>query len=396
MSQKNLILLTAFVDILGLGIIIPILPFYAQHFGASALVVTLLFTVFSLCSFVSAPFLGAWSDRIGRRPVLLLSIASTAIGWLVFAAATSLPLLFIGRIIDGLAAGNFPITQSYLADIAKDDKERTHNLGLIGAIFGIGLTIGPMIGGLLSALGPSVPFWFVGGLAVVNFLLALKFLPESHHQRSTEKLSINPLSPIISALSDKLLLPGFIAIFLFGLAVTTQHSIFALFLNSSFSFNAVTTGWFLTAMGVVLAINQGVLLRRFWLKRFAEPTLEVAMFITLVIGFLLMSVEILWVFIIGLILLTFSQSILRVVLSSQLVALRPTRRGEILGTMTSVMSVSMVIAPVCAGLLFERHPAGPFVTAAIISLIALMIIFYFRRRFAATNLPEDVTPVEVV
>jgi DHA1 family tetracycline resistance protein-like MFS transporter len=107
---------------------------------------------------------------------LLLSIASTAVGWLVFAAATSLPLLFIGRIIDGLAAGNFPITQSYLADIAKDDKERTHNLGLIGAIFGIGLTVGPMIGGLLSALGPSVPFWSVGGLAVVNFLLALKFV----------------------------------------------------------------------------------------------------------------------------------------------------------------------------------------------------------------------------
>jgi DHA1 family tetracycline resistance protein-like MFS transporter len=388
--------MTAFVDILGMGIIIPILPFYAQQFGASALVTTLLFTVFALCSFISAPFLGAWSDRIGRRPVLLISIASTAIGWLVFASAHSLVLLFVGRIIDGLAAGNFPITQSYLADIAKDDKERTHNLGLIGAIFGIGLTIGPMIGGLLSAVGPSVPFWFVGGLAVANFLLALKFLPESHHQRSTEKLSINPFSPIVTALSDKLLLPGFITIFLFGLAVTTQHSIFALFLDSAFSFNAVTTGWFLTGMGVVLAINQGVLLRRFWLKRFSEPMLEVSMCIALALGFLLMSIEILWIFMLGLILVTFSQSILRVVLSSQLVALRPTRRGEILGTMTSVMSVSMFIAPVCAGLLFERHPAGPFVAAAIISIIALLIIFYFRRRFAAANLPDDVEPVEVV
>lgn len=388
--------MTAFVDILGLGIIIPILPFYAQQFGASAFVITLLFTAFSLCSFISAPFLGAWSDRIGRRPVLLLSIASTAVGWLVFAAATSLPLLFIGRIIDGLAAGNFPITQSYLADIAKDDKERTHNLGLIGAIFGIGLTVGPMIGGLLSALGPSVPFWSVGGLAVVNFLLALKFLPESHHTRSTEKLSINPLGPIISALGDKLLLPGFIAIFLFGLAVTTQQSIFALFLNSAFSFNAVITGWFLTAVGIILAINQGVLLRRFWLKRFKEPTLEVIMFIALAIGFLLMSVEILWVFIIGLIFLTFSQSILRVVLSSQLVALRPTRRGEVLGTMASVMSVSMVIAPIAAGLLFERHPAGPFFAASMVSILALLVIFYFRQRFTAANLPDDVEPVEVV
>ena len=396
MSQKTLILLTAFVDVLGLGIVIPILPFYTQQFGASALMVTLLFTVFSLCSFVSAPFLGAWSDRIGRRPVLLLSIASTAVGWLVFASANSLIILFIARIIDGLAAGNFPITQSYLADIAKDDKERTHNLGLIGAIFGIALTVGPMIGGLLATFGPSVPFWFVGILATVNFLLALRFLPESHHKRSVEKMSVNPLMPIVNAMRDKLLLPGFVAFFLFSLAIATQQSVFALFLGTAFNYTAVATGWFMTGVGILLAFNQAVLLRRFWLKKFKEPLLEVIMFIGLAAGFLFMSVEVLWVFIIGLILLTFAQSVLRVVMTSQLVALRPDRRGEVLGTMTSVMSLGMVVGPIGAGFLFERHPAGPFVSASIISVCALLIIFYFRKRFTATNLPEDVEPVETL
>ena len=145
MNKKSIILLTVLIDVLGIGIIIPVLPFYVESFGASAFIVTMLFAVFSLFSFFSAPLLGAWSDRIGRRPVLIVSIASTALGWLVFAAATSIYWLFIGRIIDGLAAGNFPIAQSYLVDIAKTGKERTTNLGLIGAVFGIGLIVGPLL-----------------------------------------------------------------------------------------------------------------------------------------------------------------------------------------------------------------------------------------------------------
>ena len=122
MSRKFIILMTVLIDVLGIGIIIPVLPFYVESFGASAFIVTLLFAVFSFFSFFSAPLLGAWSDRIGRRPVLIISIFSTALGWVVFALSTNIFWLFIGRIIDGLAAGNFPIAQSYLVDIAKDEK----------------------------------------------------------------------------------------------------------------------------------------------------------------------------------------------------------------------------------------------------------------------------------
>src|SRR3972149_6379611 len=169
-KEKLTVLFTVLVDVLGFGIVIPILPFYVTSFGASAFTVTLLFSSFALFAFVSSPFLGALSDKIGRRPVLIFSIASTAIGWFVFAAADSIVLLFIGRIIDGAAAGNFTVAQSALVDISTDEKDRAANLGLIGASFGIGFMLGPLIGGVLSTVSLSCRFW--------------RFLPSSFRTRS--------------------------------------------------------------------------------------------------------------------------------------------------------------------------------------------------------------------
>jgi MFS transporter, DHA1 family, tetracycline resistance protein len=157
-KEKIVVLFTVFVDVIGFGIVIPILPFYVGSFGASPFVITLLFASFAFFSFLSSPFLGALSDKIGRRPVLIASITSTAVGWFVFASATSIPLLFLGRIIDGAAAGNFTVAQGCLIDLARDDKERSANLGMIGAAFGVGFMIGPFLGGLLSTVSHSFPF----------------------------------------------------------------------------------------------------------------------------------------------------------------------------------------------------------------------------------------------
>lgn len=157
-NPKAIILLTVFIDVIGLGIVIPILPFYVAQFSNSALLITSLFAVFALCSFLSAPIIGALSDRVGRRPMLIASIFSTSLGWFVFALAPSILFLFIGRIIDGVMAGNFPIAQSYLSDVAKDDKERSANFGLIGAVFGIAFILGPFLGGVLGHFGHNIPF----------------------------------------------------------------------------------------------------------------------------------------------------------------------------------------------------------------------------------------------
>jgi MFS family permease len=377
MNKKFIILLTVLIDVLGIGIIIPVLPFYVESFGASAFVVTLLFAVFSFFSFFSAPLLGAWSDRIGRRPVLIISIASTALGWFVFAIATNIYWLFIGRIIDGLAAGNFPIAQSYLVDIAKDEKERTTNLGYIGAIFGIGLIIGPVIGGLLSQISLGLPFYFVGGLATINVLLALKYLPETNKNKNLEKkIEFNPVKPIIKSLKNNKLRASFIAWFLFGLALAGQQSVLSLYLSQKFTFNSLMISLFMAGMGVILVLNQAVLLKKVWLKYFSDNKLTIGGTLILCLSFALMGVNWLWVLVIGSLLLSFSHSVLRVVMTSQVIKKGDSNeQGMILGVMSSIMSLSMIIGPILAGALFSIKLNLPFFASAILAFLAFVILF---------------------
>jgi len=390
MSKKFIIIATVFIDVLGMGIIIPTLPFYVESFGVSAFTVTLLFSVFSFFSFFSAPFLGALSDKIGRRPVMIISICSTALGWLVFASAKNIWFLFLGRIIDGLAAGNFSTAQSYLADIAKDEKERTKNLGLIGATFGVALIVGPALGGLLSQISPTFPFWFVGFLAALNAVNAYFNLSESHlNKKPDNKLSLNPFKPLIKIFNDKKILPGFMVWFLFGLSVATQQAVFALYLGRVFSLKAFASGLFMTAVGVIIILNQGFLLSKFWLKKFKEKDLELFMMAIFALGFFLLSSSILGIFIIGLVGITFGQSILRVVLTSQIVGNGLERKGEIFGAMTSIMSLSMIIGPFLAGALFVSHPKLPFIISGSLSLISLAILYVNRKKMSKFDVKAE-------
>jgi len=392
-GKKAVIILTVFVDVLGIGIVIPIMPFYVESFGVTPFFITLLFAVFSLFAFLSAPFLGALSDKIGRRPVLLMSIFSTAVGWFVFAGAGSILFLFIGRIIDGLAAGNFSTAQSYLVDISKDEKERTTNLGLTGAIFGVGLIIGPMLGGLLSTISPAFPFWFAGCLAIINFIGAFFFLPETHHERDAKKkIQINPLAPIIRSVKDNSLRSRYLAWFLFAIAIAIQQSIFALYLDYQFGFTAAMVGYLLSAMGIVMVINQGILLKRFWLKYFKESSLEIWLFLLFAVGFILVGIGNIYILILGLLFLIFPQSILRIVVSSSVAGIAgKEKRGESLGVMSSVMALGMVIAPPLAGLLFEKHHSMPFLISAFFVILAFLVMKFYSPR--AEKFVEQNPPV---
>lgn len=382
MNRKLIILLTVLIDVLGIGIIVPVLPFYVESFGASAFIVTLLFAVFSFFSFFSAPLLGALSDKIGRRPVLITSIASTALGWLVFAAATNIYWLFIGRIIDGLAAGNFPIAQSYLIDIAKDDKERSANLGLIGAIFGIGFIIGPLLGGALSQISITTPFWFVGGLAIFNTILAYFSLPETNlNKNKDKKISFSPFKPIIIAAKNANLRPSFIAWFLFGIAIAGQQSILSLYLAEAFNFNSFLISLVLGGTGIILVINQGVLLKKVWLKYFSEEKLIIYSIVILGISFLFTGIHLLLPLIIGLFLFSITHSVLRVSMTSQIARTSNNdEQGMILGVMSSVMSLSMIIGPLLAGSLFSINLSLPFWVSALVSFLAFIIIFCEQRK----------------
>ncbi|EKD63808.1 MAG: hypothetical protein ACD_51C00194G0002 [uncultured bacterium] len=380
-KQKAIIGLTVLVDVIGLGVVIPVLPYYVRSFGAEPFTITLLFTVFSFCSFFSAPLLGSLSDKVGRRPMLILSILSTSIGWFVFAGTHSIIGLFIGRAVDGLAAGNFPIAQSYLLDISKTDKEKSSNLGMIGAIFGIGFIVGPMLGGLLSSFSHTTPFWFVGFLAMANAILAYFILPETNSNLDrNKKVVLNPFTPLIRSLGNKTLILPFLAWFAFGLGAVNTHSIFALYIQDVFGFGSVVAGIFMTCTGLVLAFNQGFLLKRFWLKNFKEKTLEMWGLLVFGIGFLLMSTASLSVFIIGIAITTFAQSILRIVMTNQITAKADQNaKGETLGVLSSVMSLAMIVGPIAAGFLFEISENIPFLVSTAILIVAFMIVANDRR-----------------
>jgi MFS family permease len=391
---KAIIVLTVLIDVIGLGVIIPVLPYYVESFGVSSFVVTLLFVAFALFSFVSGPFLGALSDRIGRRPVLILSIASTAIGWFTFASAHAVWVLFLGRIIDGAAAGNFPIAQSYLVDIAKNDEERTTNLGIIGAVFGIGFIIGPVIGATLSAISPSLPFWFVGALATVNTIGALFFLPETHHDREAKKakIEINPLLPLLRGAADKKLRSRYFVWLLFGTAFAGMQSIFAMYVKDVFNYSSTVAGYLFTAMGIVLALNQTIGLKKFWLKKFKQHSLEIWLFLLMSAGFLFMDVQKIFFFGVGLLFVTLAQSTLRVVLSSSIASSAGKfNRGEVMGIMASIMSASMIIGPLMAGSLFVSNHHWPFLLNVVLLMTAFLIM---RKSMAVEKVVQE--EVEVI
>lgn len=397
-KTKAIILLTVFIDVIGLGVVIPILPFYVSNFSNSALLVTSLLAVYALFSFFSAPVIGAISDRVGRRPMLIMSIFSTAIGWFVFAGASNILFLFIGRILDGIMAGNFPITQSYFSDIAKDDKERAANLGLIGAVFGIGFIFGPLIGGILGQFGHSVPFWFVGGLALFNGILALFILPETHKNLTGDKkISINPFTPLMTAVKSRALRSNYLAWFLFGLAVSSYQAIFSLYLRDVFHLGGLVSGIIFGLIGTVIALNQGLAMKHIWLKHFKEPVLELSTLIIFAMGFLLLSVRYFLVFSIALILTTFGQSILRVVMTSQVVGQSsPSQRGEVLGILSSVISLSMMIGLFFSGVMYEKYKAMPFLFGAICLLLAFGVLYLRRRALEKIKLPEDVVIESII
>jgi len=389
--QKLIVISSVLVDVIGFGIVIPILPFYVTEFGASAVTVTLLFAAFSFFSFLSAPLLGAWSDRIGRRPIFLLSVTSTAIGWFVFANAHSLWMLFLGRIIDGCAAGNFTTAQSYMVDLAKDEKERSANIGLIGAAFGIGFILGPFIGGALSKVSHAFPFWIAGALAATNAFSAFFFLPETHHQRDAHSpMNFNPLAPLMRAAQDKKMRPLYFTWSFFAFAIVTSQAVFGLFVKDVFGFSAFQTGMMFTIVGVIVVINQGFLLKKFWLNKFTEARLEMIMLIVLAVSSLMVSTEMLPLFYLSFLGAGTGQAILRVVITSQAAAAAdPSKKGETMGILSALMSVYMVIAPILSGYIYEIHHSGPYFLSSALLLLGVYFAWMFKRRRELEGVPVN-------
>src|SRR5690242_14219197 len=280
MNRSPLIVIftTVFIDLVGFGIVIPVLPFYAEGtgFNATPRMVGLLFASYSIMQLIFSPVLGRLSDRYGRRPVLLLSIIGTGIGFMILGLATTLWMLFIGRILDGITGGNISTAQAYIADVTTEEN-RAKGMGLIGAAFGLGFILGPAIGGILSHWGIHVPFFFAATLCFANAMLLFFTLPETvtaDHPAKHAAAGGRSLGHIVASLKQPTLAFILVIYFLFIVAFSIMTTSFSLYTIFRFGYDAQHTGYLFAYVGLIAVIIQGGLIGRL-VKRFGEIPLVV-------------------------------------------------------------------------------------------------------------------------
>jgi len=398
-SRLLTIFIIVFVDLLGFSLILPLLPYYAEKYGASPFVIGLLVASYAAASLVGSPLLGRLSDRLGRRPVLLISVFGTLVGFLflgfaapigeglarLFAPAAAnafvLGVLFFARILDGLTAGNLTVAQAYIADVT-DEKNRAKGLGLIGAAFGLGFIIGPAVGGILSKISYSVPAFVAAGIAFLNLVQIYFLLPESlteEHRREMGERQGPPftLKALIIALNRPVVGPLLVVRFFFGLAFATFQSIFALYAQYKLGLTADKTGYILAYVGVLSVVVQGGLIGPLT-KRFRENWL-------IITGLWLMAFSLLaWAFVPNLVVLlivmlplALSGGVLNTVIQSALTkAVSRDEIGGTLGLAAALESVTRVIAPTVGGFLLGNLGAwAPGIFSAILMSWAVWLAY---------------------
>lgn len=274
-AQLGIIFLTILIDMIGFGIVIPVLPIYAEAFQATPVQNGLLVAIFSFAQFFAAPFWGRMSDRVGRRPVLFVSILGTAAGFLMMGLAGSLFMLFLARFIDGVAGGNIGTAQAYVADISTKE-ERAKAMGIIGAAFGLGFVFGPAIGGLMTHFfDMRAPFFLAAAMAAVNAVLILVYLPESLPRERRGRRQSGSIFDVIQHSDSRVYRSVTAAYFCLIAGFSMMTTIYALFLFHRFDMDPLHTGAMLAMVGFIGALIQGGLIGRL-VKRFGEARLATA------------------------------------------------------------------------------------------------------------------------
>jgi DHA1 family tetracycline resistance protein-like MFS transporter len=278
-----IILITVFIDLIGFGMVIPILPFYAEIFQATPLEIGFLFSIYSWMQFLCAPVLGRLSDMYGRRPILLISLLGSAVGYFVLGLANTLVLVFVGRIISGITGANISTAQAYIADVTTREN-RAKGMGLFGATFGLGFVLGPAIAGILSKYGVHVPFYVAAALSLANSIALYFLLPESiksgSHVVSEKK---NRIVELIESLKEREFGVINLVYFLLITAFSIMTYAFVLFTAFRYGYNAEQNGYLFTFVGVISIIGQGFLFGHL-VKRIGEANLTVIGCILMVIS----------------------------------------------------------------------------------------------------------------
>lgn len=372
---------TVALDLVGFGIVAPILGRYAKDFGASGLEVGLMFASFSVAQMIFAPVLGRVSDRVGRKPVIIVSLLGTAIGSFITGIGGAMWVLFVGRIIDGASGASVSVAQGAITDIAPPER-RAQLLGMLGAAFGIGFVVGPALGGLAALGGPHIPFFLAGTIAAINAVAAFIRLPET---KTTSAPTPQPKTKLDSARSP-ILVRYAIASVLGTLGFSGFEATFSLFGGERFDLTVGSSAMVFLFVGVILTVVQGGLIgrltQRFGSRRLVRVGLPINAVGLIVLAF---TPNMQWVMLFAaMVLVSVGQGIVSPSATALVAEAAPAdRRGEALGYQQSAGAFARIAGPVIAGALFDNVGIGsPYLVGGVLFIAALCAVWNVTRPIA--------------
>ncbi|WP_423802311.1 MFS transporter [Neobacillus sp. SAB-20_R2A] len=371
-----------FLVMVGFGIIIPVLPFYAEEMGANPTELGLLMAVYSLMQLIFAPMWGRLSDRIGRKPVMMIGITGLALSFFIQAISTELWMLFVARILGGiLSSANMPTAMAYVADITTEEN-RGKGMGIIGAAVGLGFVFGPAVGGIFSKISLSMPFFLASGSAAITLVLVFLLLKESKHvtgQASEEK------SSIWKAFTREVSVLFFVQLFI-SLSLSGLEATFAYFAAEKAGLDSTQLGYIFMIMGFGGALVQGGLVGRLT-KKYGESAVIQGGMIVSAIGFgLILLVDNFTTAAIYLTIFGLGNGVIRPSVSSLLTKTSSAGHGSSTGLLSSFDSLGRIIGPPLGGWLFSLAIGLPYISGAIITILAFFMFLFFRPRVKPANI----------
>lgn len=380
-------LMSVFLCGMGFSIISPVVPFLVEPYVSSAseqaFFVTLLTSVYAVCVFFVAPGLGALSDRYGRRPILLICLLGSSIGYLIFGIGGSIWVLFLGRIIDGVTGGSISTIFAYFADITPKE-ERTKYFGWISAISGIGAAIGPTLGGVLAKFGYAVPMYFGAIITLLNFIYGILYMPESLHENNRLKkitlVRLNPFTQLMSVLSMKNLKRLLISAFLIWIPNGSLQSIFSLFTMDTFNWTPTLIGLMFSIMGIQDIISQGLIMPKLLMK-LGDVKIAILGMVSEIIGYTLIAASAIFTFypffIFGMFIFGFGDSIFGPSFNGMLSkSADSSEQGRIQGGSQALQSLARIIGPILGGQIYVSlgHSSHAFM-GMILIILAIPILY---------------------